>query len=74
MSDTPNTAEIILQVADAGLALWSDEKKEQFIKTFEHRARVSRYILLSTAFEIGRLAVQRKFITHMRAREALKVG
>jgi hypothetical protein len=47
------------------MAEWSDEKKADFMKTFEKRSAASRLILEMTADAILSIAAARKFTKHV---------
>ena len=51
------------QLSNDNLALWSDEKKQSFVDTFDARIRVARYILIETADKIFEKALGKHFIS-----------
>ncbi len=71
--DASPVTEMVLAAKDGTVALWTDERKNDFVRTFQDRARVARYIILATAAEVASTATRRKFISpkHLRTlREA----
>ena len=60
------TPESMLALAAAGgggsMALWSDDKRSDFVNLFKSRSRAGQYILLATAQTIANQAQQKHFI------------
>ena len=57
-----STAALVKRASSGEIANWDDDKKRDFVKTFDDRARVARYILLSTGELILDGAHRRQFI------------
>jgi hypothetical protein len=58
-----STSEMLARVNTSDqIHTWSDEKKRDFVKTFDDRARVARYILIKTGHFILENAKRRQFI------------
>lgn len=53
----------LLESAD-GIAGWDDDKRKDFVKTFEDRTGMARAILKQTADKIQQTALRRKFISY----------
>lgn len=53
----------IMVIHENELALWSDEKKKNFVDLFKRRAESSRYILLETARRILDRAQAKKYVS-----------
>lgn len=53
---------LALTVGSTEIAAWTDDKKGEFVGTFQNRTRVARYLLERTAFVIVETALRRKFI------------
>jgi hypothetical protein len=51
------------QLSNDQLSTWSEDKKATFVKTFNDRIRVARFILLATARQIVNKAKDRHFIS-----------
>jgi hypothetical protein len=69
LMETPST-ELLLASATTSIALWSEDKKQDFIKTFEQRNSVAQHILYYTANEIRQQALSKKFISQKHERSA----
>lgn len=54
---------LMKQAASGEIGLWTDEKKKDFVATFEARAKAGRWILLHTADIILETAHRRQFIS-----------
>lgn len=58
-----NPASALSQVDDATIAQWSDEKKKEFVTTFQARTRAARYILEKTAQIVIQEALTHHYIS-----------
>lgn len=67
-----NPANALAQLNDTAIAMWSDEKKKDFVGTFAQRARVARYILEKTAQIILDKAYERHYISTKHLNELAK--
>ena len=65
--DTPTSALIAASSDTNAIALWSDAKKTDFLKTFHDRAAVARFLLRYTAGKVFAAAMRRKFISEKHA-------
>jgi len=64
--------ETMLQKIDTTeMATWNDDKRKEFVETFDERAIVSETILIGTASEIINIGTRRRFIS---AKHVNKVG
>jgi hypothetical protein len=61
LETNPETA--IAQLQNAQISTWSEEKKKDFVETFEQRSKAARYILERTAELILRRARDRHYIS-----------
>src|SRR3989304_1017497 len=63
----PTTKEAFSAIIKAedteGMINWSDERRTEFVNTFEKRARVARYLMLKTAELIWEKAKNRRFVS-----------
>jgi hypothetical protein len=57
-----STSAMVASVSGNALALWSEDKKKEFVGTFKDRVMVARFILEFSAYEIARIAQRRRFI------------
>jgi len=57
-----STTALVKQASSGEIALWTDEKKKDFCKTFNDRSRVARYLLIQTGMKILDTAQRRQFI------------
>ena len=58
------TAEQMLAtVTTGGIALWNDDKKKDFVTTFQQRLLASRYVLVKTAEQIRVVAQEKQYIS-----------
>ncbi len=62
-----NTEALVAQTGGGTMALWSEEKKKDFVKTFQNRAVSARFILWHTAYRIQYLARERHYISQKHA-------
>lgn len=62
LTETDSTA--LIAVGDtAGIAVWSENKKNQFVATFQKRTLAARYILVRTAEILFDVATRRRFLS-----------
>lgn len=57
-----STSALVASVSGNALALWSEDKKKEFVGTFKDRVTCARFILEYTAHEVARIALRRRFI------------
>jgi len=60
---------LMKQAASEGITLWSDEKKKDFVDTFNARAKAGRWILQRTGDLILKTALRRQFISDKHVRK-----
>jgi hypothetical protein len=58
-----NTTALITASDAKTMALWADDKKRDFIGTFEKRVEVATFIVYQTAAELTNAALERRFIS-----------
>lgn len=58
-----NTEALVAQTGGGTMALWSEDKKKDFVKTFQDRANAARFILWHTAYQMTHIARDRHFIS-----------
>jgi len=63
MSDQTDITVLAEQITADSLAKWTDNKRKDFVATFDARVRVSRYILLKTADYVMEKAKTKHFIS-----------
>lgn len=54
----------IIKVEQEAMITWSDGRRTEFVKTFEDRARVTRYLLHKTAELIWERATSRRYVSN----------
>jgi hypothetical protein len=62
-----STAALTTVKADGAIALWSEQKKKDFVGTFKDRVRVAQYLLARTAESVLDIAERRRFVTEGQA-------
>lgn len=62
-----NTSALITASDAKTMALWADDKKKDFIKTFKKRVEAATFILYQTAKELCDAAISRRFISRKHA-------
>lgn len=55
-------AEMLAKVSNSSIALWSDDKKKEFVDLFDRRSRTAQYLLKKTALIIIEKAHYKHFI------------
>jgi hypothetical protein len=64
-----SNAALMKQASSGEIAMWSDEKKKEFVETFNARAKAGRWILQRTADMILKTALRRQFISEKHTRQ-----
>ena len=67
--DKNEVSEMLMKVGKEGMALWSEENKKDFVKTFDDRVLASRYILQQTASLALKKALEKKYVGEKQARK-----
>jgi hypothetical protein len=63
MQEANNVLALSSQLTQDALVSWSDEKRKDFVKTFDERVRVAQFILLDTAAKVVAKATDKQFIS-----------
>jgi len=64
-----SNAALMKQASSGEIAMWTDEKKKEFVETFNARAKAGRWILQRTADLILKTALRRQFISEKHTRK-----
>lgn len=55
-----DTTALMKQVESDAMTTWSDERRKEFVDTFDKRSRVSQFLLIRTADKMAERATKEK--------------
>lgn len=60
--EQPAEIQLATEMNEGSIVAWSDDKRKEFVATFENRSKAAQYILLCTAAEVYEKAKQRHLV------------
>jgi hypothetical protein len=73
MQEVNNVLALSTELSKDALVSWSEEKRKDFVKTFNDRVKVAQFVLLETASKVLQKATTKQFISAKHTRGLLEI-